>query len=256
MIGKIYSAAFFIGIALLTACAGTSDKDYVDKSIMPAGTDSSNLQTVAPGALPANPNALPGSAAMNPGTGTPINLGQTTPQTISLNQAGAVPVTPPGMNPPHGQPGHRCDIADGAPLNSKPAPAAAPTAITAQPAASNVTMTEVPTPTKTAPGMNPAHGQPGHRCDIAVGEPLNSKPPPPSVVSTTPPPATAPAATTAITATPPAVTKVAPGMNPAHGEPGHRCDIEVGKPLNSKPAPTKDAATPPPLLAPVKSGGK
>ena len=25
-------------------------------------------------------------------------------------------------------------------------------------------------------GLNPAHGQPGHRCDIAVGAPLNSKP--------------------------------------------------------------------------------
>jgi hypothetical protein len=28
----------------------------------------------------------------------------------------------------------------------------------------------------TAPGMNPAHGQPGHRCDIPVGQPLNSQP--------------------------------------------------------------------------------
>lgn len=25
-------------------------------------------------------------------------------------------------------------------------------------------------------GLNPAHGQPGHRCDIAVGAPLNSAP--------------------------------------------------------------------------------
>jgi hypothetical protein len=33
-----------------------------------------------------------------------------------------------------------------------------------------------PTTTATAPGMNPAHGQPGHRCDIPVGQPLNSKP--------------------------------------------------------------------------------
>ena len=27
-----------------------------------------------------------------------------------------------------------------------------------------------------APGMNPPHGQPGHRCDIAVGAPLDSPP--------------------------------------------------------------------------------
>ena len=30
-------------------------------------------------------------------------------------------------------------------------------------------------PTTTAAGMNPAHGQAGHRCDIAVGAPLNSQ---------------------------------------------------------------------------------
>lgn len=34
-------------------------------------------------------------------------------------------------------------------------------------------------PQPVAAGMNPAHGQPGHRCDIAVGAPLNSKPMPP-----------------------------------------------------------------------------
>ena len=27
-----------------------------------------------------------------------------------------------------------------------------------------------------ANGLNPAHGQPGHRCDIAVGQPLSSAP--------------------------------------------------------------------------------
>jgi hypothetical protein len=79
--------------------------------------------------------------------------------------------TAPGMNPPHGQPGHRCDIAVGAPLNSVPAKTSGNTsqATTAQ----AVTTTA---PIKTAPGMNPPHGQPGHRCDIAVGAPLNSAP--------------------------------------------------------------------------------
>lgn len=72
------------------------------------------------------------------------------------------------MNPPHGQPGHRCEIAVGAPLNSKPAPA-----VTSTPA----TVTAQPAPQKTLPGMNPPHGEPGHRCDIAIGAPLNSKPP-------------------------------------------------------------------------------
>lgn len=90
--------------------------------------------------------------------------------------------TAPGTNPPHGQPGHRCDIAVGAPLSSAPAPAgnssnnmvltnppanAGKAAIVPSPAASS-------TPAATAPGMNPPHGQPGHRCDIPVGQPLSS----------------------------------------------------------------------------------
>jgi hypothetical protein len=85
----------------------------------------------------------------------------------------------------------------------------------------------VTAPVKVAKGMNPSHGQPGHRCDIAVGAPLNSpvatsKPTAPQVVSNTS--VTVPSAT---------VTPTAKGMNPAHGQPGHRCDISVGAPLNS-----------------------
>ncbi|MEZ0005440.1 hypothetical protein ABH942_000791 [Flavobacterium sp. 28YEA47A] len=84
--------------------------------------------------------------------------------------------TAPGMNPPHGQPGHRCDIAVGAPLNSPPGqnPATAqPTQPAPQPTAAPSTITPVNNADiVTAPGMNPPHGQPGHRCDIAVGQPL------------------------------------------------------------------------------------
>ncbi|MBS4064412.1 MAG: hypothetical protein KGZ74_07615 [Chitinophagaceae bacterium] len=76
------------------------------------------------------------------------------------------------LNPAHGQPGHRCDIAVGAPLNSAPAatnpPAPAQTAPVVMP-----TQPAPSTGTGTATGpLNPAHGQPGHRCDIAVGAPL------------------------------------------------------------------------------------
>ena len=93
----------------------------------------------------------------------------------------------------------------------------------------------------TAPGMNPPHGQPGHRCDINVGAPLNSKPnptaaPQPVQASITQPnQATTQTAQTTVTPTP---TTTAPGMNPPHGQPNHRCDIAVGAPLNSKPAAT------------------
>lgn len=84
----------------------------------------------------------------------------------------AVTNTAPGMNPPHGQPGHRCDIAVGAPLNS---PAGHPKAQMQQPAQAMQPIQQQPAPApvaQTAPGMNPPHGQPGHRCDVAVGAPL------------------------------------------------------------------------------------
>ena len=74
-----------------------------------------------------------------------------------------------GLNPPHGSPGHRCELKVGEPLSSKPVTSVLPGAVqpnTAKPAP----------PATTQSGLNPAHGQPGHRCDIAVGAPLNSKP--------------------------------------------------------------------------------
>jgi hypothetical protein len=82
------------------------------------------------------------------------------------------------MNPAHGQPGHRCDIAVGAPLNSPPAQVSTPTINTNTPPTPSITNTAPvinTAPAKTvAAGMNPEHGQPGHRCDISVGAPLNS----------------------------------------------------------------------------------
>jgi hypothetical protein len=106
-------------------------------------------------------------------------------QTMSPNQA----VTKPGMNPPHGQAGHRCDIAVGAPLNS---PLNKPKTLTSntQPTITSSTITPVQatpaasapailnpnqTTTTTVPGMNPPHGQEGHDCAVAVGAPLPKK---------------------------------------------------------------------------------
>ena len=89
--------------------------------------------------------------------------------------------TTAGLNPPHGQPGHRCEIPVGAPLDSKPAQKTQPQTtqvVTTKPAEqpvmkinSNSGSTTI-TGTSTPPGMNPPHGQEGHRCDIAVGAPL------------------------------------------------------------------------------------
>lgn len=80
--------------------------------------------------------------------------------------------------------------------------------------------------------LNPAHGQPGHRCDIAVGAPL------PTTTGSIP--VFNDPAVTAIqnvnTGTSTLATTTASGLNPAHGKPGHRCDIPVGQPLSSTPA--------------------
>ncbi|WP_428230434.1 hypothetical protein [Flavobacterium sp.] len=147
-----------------------------------------------------------------------------------------------GINPAHGQPGHRCDIAVGAPLNSAPTQGQTTTTQTAQPVQVNAGQQNVVTttvaPAKVAKGMNPSHGQPGHRCDIPVGAPLNSPVAKQPVAATT---AQSGTTSQSFTVTPPATNAVpallsteeavADGMNPAHGKPGHRCDIAVGAPL-------------------------
>lgn len=110
-----------------------------------------------------------------------------------------------------------------------------------------VTVPAAPTTTSSAAGMNPAHGLPGHRCDIAVGAPLNS--PAGKAAVNTP----TPTVTTSTVSTPPVATpvKTAPGMNPPHGQPGHRCDIGVGAPLNTAPA-AKTVSTEPKTAEPEK----
>lgn len=167
--------------------------------------------------------------ALNPAQNLPITQQNTNANTLVA------------MNPAHGQVGHRCDIAVGAPLNSSPNK----TVSTSAPSVMNSAPNSKTTTAVTNPGMNPPHGQAGHRCDIAVGAPLNSAPK--SAKST---PATSVKNSVSNSQTPailnpnttPVVTK--PGMNPPHGQEGHRCDIAVGAPLNS--ASTKAISTPTP----------
>lgn len=78
--------------------------------------------------------------------------------------------------------------------------------------------------------VNPPHGQPGHRCEIPVGAPLDGSgstkqmtvTPTPTQNATPPPAPLAPAATSTLASGTP---------NPAHGVAGHRCDVKVGDPL-------------------------
>ena len=102
-------------------------------------------------------------------------------------------------------------------------------------------------------GLNPAHGAPGHRCDISVGAPLNSAP----STTVTQPQSQPQPQTITTTSNATVKTATAPGMNPAHGEPGHRCDISVGAPLNSKPAEVKTTAPQStPTLTPIVPANK
>lgn len=101
-------------------------------------------------------------------------------------------------------------------------------AITIQPATADLSKLP-PLPGMAKPGTNPAHGQPGHLCDLPVGAALNT----PAASSSTP----------AVAATPPQIVQntvvqanATPQNNPPHGQPGHRCDIAVGASLTAQPA--------------------
>jgi len=101
-------------------------------------------------------------------------------------------------------------------VNSAPVEAQAPTANTG-----------------TVTDPNPAHGEPGHRCEIPVGASLSATPPssgpvdpmPTTQQITMPQMGTLPA---------PGASGTPPGMNPPHGEPGHDCAVPVGSPLPAK----------------------
>ena len=190
---KLHTAAALVALTAMASCAADDNKDYVDKSIIPTASEKAAAPNAAPNAtipganaMPVN-NPMPANLLPQPNTVTvpgtkPVMVTNPQAQQIIQSQPNNVVMTPvetpvqptaPGMNPPHGQPNHRCDISVGAPLNSKPVPAQTQVTTAAQP---QVTMKEIPNTQKTLPGMNPPHGEPGHRCDIAVGAPLNSKP--------------------------------------------------------------------------------
>lgn len=89
------------------------------------------------------------------------------------------------------------------------------------------------------PALNPPHGEPYHRCDIEVGAPLDN----PAPVQNVAPQAVQPAPQGGFNTNPispslqaPAVSSSPasgskPALNPPHGEPHHRCDLQVGAPL-------------------------
>ena len=220
---------------LISLAACNENKPDKDLSIAPLTTPKVAADTLLQPT--SNANNLP----TNQNVAIPQG-GTTTPQNV-------VAATAPGMNPPHGQPGHRCEIKEGAPLNSSPAkPITTATSITQPTVVSQPTTTQPATTaakTVTAKGMNPPHGETGHRCDISVGAPLNSAPntatkPASANSSVNSTSVVAPTQNTSIvpalqntTITTPAkpATAFTGKINPAHGQPGHDCKVAVGQPL-------------------------
>lgn len=169
MYKNILRSTLLASTVFLIACQEEQKATTTETTPAPTTTE---VPTTTPAITtsPANEEATPASAATPAGT-------------------------PPKLNPPHGQPFHKCEIPVGAPLDGS---AAAPGTTAAAPAsepksffkaaqATEQTAPQTPpnvqqvTPqtnqTATAdvgtkPKLNPAHGQPFHRCDIAVGAPL------------------------------------------------------------------------------------
>jgi hypothetical protein len=183
------------------------------------------------------------SDAASVSTNLPVQGAQPQTTTTAITPTS---LTPPGtnasgvkLNPAHGQPGHDCAIAVGQPLTGSGSAKANPVQISNTPSAATNTVAAPAQTTTTKPGMNPAHGQPGHRCEIAVGAPLSSAPAATTTPSNNvavqsgglPQKISVPTVTTSAPPSPFPVVGSGSGLNPAHGQPGHRCEIAVGAPL-------------------------
>lgn len=131
-------------------------------------TESTQQQAATDTAAVAENSALPVQQVGEINEGTQANAGQK-----------------PALNPPHGEPYHRCDIEVGAPIDSPaPAQAVAPPVIQGSQATGFNTnpiqpSVSAPSPSVSSsaavgpkPALNPPHGEPHHRCDLQVGAPL------------------------------------------------------------------------------------
>lgn len=145
-----------LSIFFLTSCDNSNHAD-IDTSL-PATTNA-----VSPSDANSLHNNLSETGVLPAGEGVQLQQGvqQATPE---VYQAA-------GLNPPHGQPGHDCAVAVGAPLNGSPAPNMVPTSA---PTMNFPTATPSPSQAPISGGqrLNPPHGEPGHDCAVQVGAPL------------------------------------------------------------------------------------
>ncbi|MEX2350233.1 MAG: hypothetical protein WD554_05085 [Flavobacteriaceae bacterium] len=82
--------------------------------------------------------------------------------------------------------------------------------------------------------LNPQHGEPGHRCDIPVGQPLDgSGQQTQTNTQTQQSPVIKNNGSVPVNSNDNTQADSDAEVNPAHGQPGHRCDIPVGAPLDN-----------------------
>lgn len=113
-------------------------------------------------------NPVPSTSAAPEQPATNSTEAMSTP--VAVPEATAPAAATAQLNPPHGEPGHRCEIPVGAPLDGSSAPAA--TSMTVPPASGTTApvVTAPPSPATGATGkINPPHGEPGHDCAVPVG---------------------------------------------------------------------------------------
>ena len=151
---KAVFSLFLIVTLMLISCKKELEPQESSSSIVP----------VAPVTETTSPNSINTKSSSTQENSTEANP-SVPARTISATIA-------EGMNPPHGQPNHRCDISVGAPLNALPgkttaAPSKiAPMSVSEAPKATYTT-SEAPAllndaPTTTTQGMNPPQVQEGH----------------------------------------------------------------------------------------------
>ena len=152
---RSFLAAAFISVFFLSSCDNSSHPDI--DTTLPAITNS-----------PVSPDN-PGLNMATDSLLSEMGLDNIDPK--DLQQAPAEVYKAAGLNPPHGEPGHDCAIAVGAPLNGSPAvntPQAAPPTMNFP----SAPMAPSPVAAPGGPRLNPPHGQPGHDCAVQVGAPL------------------------------------------------------------------------------------
>lgn len=158
---KIQKSTLFIASLLLAgmvSCnADTSDKNDIL-------IDNTSSEAAAPDASAGQQFA--GDEAAMPSA--------TTPTTVTVSPT-PQPAQNVKLNPAHGQPGHDCAVAVGAPLggNSAAVQQVAPAAISTTPLPNGLGGPR-PQFNANSGNLNPPHGQPGHDCAVAVGAPLPS----------------------------------------------------------------------------------